>query len=301
MLTNKYRWKGDDRVLNAFRQTARDEFIKGRSITDARQYEARLKLAQEVAVVIRQNLAQAEKIADKEDTWAIRMTKDIELGENDSLKNPKPMPSGKRRKCCSEEETPMPATLFEDHDVGGVSPDDEALDSDNDESDDADEANDEDYHNDVHHIHSRHANDITDAGQGSLTEQTKKRFKSRAALIQAHKQRIIPELREEDLEEMFVRGSGPGGQATNKATNRRSARKMLLEKARAPLLSASSIISDSAGYFQSEQLDQLYNPGLTKGDIKISKKRDQKRQKVKKAKKKQQQRQSESESQASDQ
>ncbi|KPV75726.1 uncharacterized protein RHOBADRAFT_52757 [Rhodotorula graminis WP1] len=29
----------------------------------------------------------------------------------------------------------------------------------------------------------------------------------------------LPELREEDLEESFVRGSGPGGQATNKTSN----------------------------------------------------------------------------------
>ncbi len=29
----------------------------------------------------------------------------------------------------------------------------------------------------------------------------------------------LPELNEEDLEEMFVRGSGPGGQATNKTSN----------------------------------------------------------------------------------
>ncbi|KAG8992232.1 hypothetical protein FRB94_014650 [Tulasnella sp. JGI-2019a] len=288
---------GDDRVLEAFRQKARDEFIKGRVVTDTRQYEERVKLAQEVAVVIRQNLAQAEKVSEKEDTWAIRMTKDIELGSNESLKNPKPMATGsKRRKCCSEEETPMPATLFDDDgqpqsDEDEISDEDDASDL---ESDDSDEC---DYHNDVQHNHSRHTNDLIadTSGHSGLSGQARKRFKSRAELIQAHKQRVIPELHEEDLEEMFVRGSGPGGQATNKtsnnvslihkptgirvtchktrsqATNRRSARKMLLEK-----------------------LDQLYNPGITKEDIKISKKRDQKRQKAKKARKKQQKRAEES-------
>lgn len=109
-------------------------------------------------------------------------------------------------------------TLFGDHDEDEPSRNDEALDSDEDESEDSDE-DEVDYHNDVQHVHSRHANDLTDADLAGLTEQAKKRFKSRAALIQAHKQRIVPELREEDLEERFVRGSGPGGQATNKASD----------------------------------------------------------------------------------
>lgn len=38
-------------------------------------------------------------------------------------------------------------------------------------------------------------------------------------LKKAHKVRQIPELREEDLEESFVRGSGPGGQSVNKTEN----------------------------------------------------------------------------------
>jgi len=38
-----------------------------------------------------------------------------------------------------------------------------------------------------------------------------------------------------------------------------------------------------------EKLDQLYNPGLTKEDIKISKERERKRQRAKKARKKQKQ------------
>ncbi|GAA6056315.1 hypothetical protein JCM3770_000665, partial [Rhodotorula araucariae] len=33
------------------------------------------------------------------------------------------------------------------------------------------------------------------------------------------KRKELPELREEDLDESFVRGSGPGGQATNKTSN----------------------------------------------------------------------------------
>lgn len=113
---------------------------------------------------------------------------------------------------------------------------------------------------------------------------------NKKALFKAHQQRIMPELREEDLEEMFVRGSGPGGQATNKtsnnvslihkptgirvtchqtrsqATNRRLARRMLLEK-----------------------LDQMQNPGLTKADLVKAKKKERERQKAKKQKKKKRQ------------
>jgi protein subunit release factor A len=37
-------------------------------------------------------------------------------------------------------------------------------------------------------------------------------------------------LREEDLEEQFVRGSGPGGQSVNKTSNRKIARSRLKEK-----------------------------------------------------------------------
>ncbi|TFY58580.1 hypothetical protein EVJ58_g6332 [Rhodofomes roseus] len=38
-------------------------------------------------------------------------------------------------------------------------------------------------------------------------------------LKKAAKKRVVPELKEEDLEESFVRGSGPGGQSINKTEN----------------------------------------------------------------------------------
>ncbi|PFH52430.1 hypothetical protein AMATHDRAFT_74222 [Amanita thiersii Skay4041] len=104
-----------------------------------------------------------------------------------------------------------------------------------------------------------------------------------SALKKAHKQRRVPVLREEDLEESFVRG---GGQSINKtennvqllhkptgirvscqetrslALNRRRARKWLLEK-----------------------LDQLENPGLSKNDLERAKQRERERRRRKKAKK----------------
>jgi len=93
-------------------------------------------------------------------------------------------------------------------------------------------------------------------------------------------------VKEEDLEESFVRGSGPGGQAINKTSscvslihrptglrvlaqptrsreeNRKIARKILLDK-----------------------LDQLANPGLSKADMKRDKIRERNRQRAKKRRK----------------
>ncbi|CAE6433330.1 unnamed protein product [Rhizoctonia solani] len=113
------------------------------------------------------------------------------------------------------------------------------------------------------------------------------RYISRGKLMAAHRARMVPELKEEDLEEMFVRGSGPGGQAINKTSssvslihrptgirvqcqatrsreqNRKIARKIMLDK-----------------------LDQLANPGLSKSEVQQEKVRAKKRQRAKKAKKK---------------
>jgi len=98
-------------VLKAFRQKARDEYTHGRSVTDPREFEERVKLAQEVAAVIRHNIVQAEKVPEKEDTWAIRMTQDIELGDNESIKSAKQVgtrgPAGISR-CCSNESVTAP-------------------------------------------------------------------------------------------------------------------------------------------------------------------------------------------------
>ncbi|EKM55923.1 uncharacterized protein PHACADRAFT_93577 [Phanerochaete carnosa HHB-10118-sp] len=105
-------------------------------------------------------------------------------------------------------------------------------------------------------------------------------------LRKAAKERKIPELKEEDIEETFVRGSGPGGQSINKTENnvqlvhkpsgirvtcqetrsltqnRKIARKILLDK-----------------------LDQIYNPGLSKQEMLKAKQQERERRRKKKARK----------------
>lgn len=98
--------------------------------------------------------------------------------------------------------------------------------------------------------------------------------------------RAVPTLDEADLDEAFVRGSGPGGQSINKtrncvqlthrptglrvdcqltrslADNRRIARLWLLRK-----------------------LDEQVNPGLSKASVMAARKKERKRQKMKKKRK----------------
>ncbi|KAG9018920.1 hypothetical protein FRB90_008311 [Tulasnella sp. 427] len=261
---------GDPRMFEAWRQKARGEFVKGRSITDVRQYQERIALANEVAKVLQKNIVQAEQSEDE--VWTLRMTKDTEVGDNMSIKNPKPVEckGSKARRKKAEAEATQRAEREVEPDLR--------------EQDEAAE--------DLSGVYQ--TPDLEPAPSGIEPAVNARRY-NKKALLKAHQNRVMPELREEDLEEMFVRGSGPGGQATNKtsnnvslihkptgirvtchqtrsqATNRRIARKMLLEK-----------------------LDQLQNPGLTKTDVVKAKKKERERQKAKKQRKKKRQQSDES-------
>ncbi|CAE6396939.1 unnamed protein product [Rhizoctonia solani] len=96
---------GDDRVRYAFRDKVRTETISGQQEADPAEYEARVKHAFEVADVLRKNVVQAIKQGDEEDaTWKLRMTPDIELGSNESVKDPYSRPSrGQPRLKCGED------------------------------------------------------------------------------------------------------------------------------------------------------------------------------------------------------
>ncbi|KAF8626261.1 hypothetical protein AX15_004936 [Amanita polypyramis BW_CC] len=108
-----------------------------------------------------------------------------------------------------------------------------------------------------------------------------------SALKKAHKERKVPVLREEDIEESFVRGSGPGGQSINKTENN----VQLLHKPTGIRVSCQETRSLStnrklARRLLLERLDKLENPGLSKSDLGRAKQREQERRRRKKAKKK---------------
>jgi len=94
-------------------------------------------------------------------------------------------------------------------------------------------------------------------------------------------------LREEDLEEKFVRGSGPGGQSVNKTENN----VQLLHKPTGIRVSCHETRSlqqnrKIARKILLERLDERLNPGLSKGQVQQARKRERERQKKKKKRKK---------------
>lgn len=106
-------------------------------------------------------------------------------------------------------------------------------------------------------------------------------------LKKAHKQRVVPELKEGDLEESFVRGSGPGGQSINKTENN----VQLLHKPTGIRVSCQETRSLSqnrklARRWLLDKLDTLYNPGLSKQEVKKALQIERERRQRKKAKKK---------------
>ncbi|KIK97411.1 hypothetical protein PAXRUDRAFT_824951 [Paxillus rubicundulus Ve08.2h10] len=193
---------GDEPIQKAFRMKMRAETLAldGTALGDLGQVEEKIQLAKELATTLRRNVVQARKVekANGEEAWSLRLTKDTEIGDNATIKNPSPVQSGRRARNM--------------HKAG------------------------------------------TTLAEPAVPPETviPRNF---SALKRAHKKRKVPELREEDLKESFVRGSGPGGQSINKtennvqllhkptslrvacqetrslATNRMLARRYLLEKA----------------------------------------------------------------------
>ncbi|KAH8108162.1 hypothetical protein BXZ70DRAFT_43118 [Cristinia sonorae] len=235
----------------AFRSKMRSEIMPSRTMEPS-VFEEKVKLAREIATVLRTNIVQGTKVADSDADGAarfkLRITEHTELGSNDTIKNPPPMQSSRSAR------------------------------------------------------KGRKASPPLDDGTSTIANDNIPRYYSQ--LKKAHQQRKVPELREEDLEESFVRGSGPGGQSINKTENnvqllhkptgirvacqetrslvqnRKLARRRLLEK-------VCSYLQHCLGCLRTGiQLDRLQNPGLSKQELLQAKQNERERRRRKKAKKK---------------
>ncbi|KAJ7470602.1 RF-1 domain-containing protein [Mycena latifolia] len=230
---------GDEPVLRAFRSKIRQDAIAARDTTDPAVYEQHNALAREIAAILRKNFVQAARLDG--DTWRVRITKDTELGSNETIKNPPVIETSRRARKKEKDaqtslETPAPAR---------------------------------------------------DSASKAPT------FYS--TLKKAHKDRVVPEVKEEDLEEMFVRGLGPGGQSVNKTENnvqllhRPTGIRVSCHETRSLALNrriARSRLAEKACFRrQYRTLDKIQNPGLSKGELQQAKQRERERRRLKKAKK----------------
>ncbi|KAI0086639.1 RF-1 domain-containing protein [Irpex rosettiformis] len=236
---------GDALVQNAFKLKMRSEVIPNASVTDPQAFTEKVTLAKEIADVLRRNVVQARK-AENREAWEINITKDTELGDNESIKNPPPMQSGRKRTNTS--------------------------------------------------VDNEHNNEDTSSAPAVSAVP---RYYSQ--LKKAHKDRQVPEIREEDLEESFVRGSGPGGQSINKTENN----VQLLHKPtgiRVTCQQTRSLAENRhiARKILRDKLDKLYNPGLSKQEMQRAKQIERERRRRKKAKKRNKEREDKKSTSADD-
>ncbi|KAH9063715.1 hypothetical protein EDB83DRAFT_799497 [Lactarius deliciosus] len=99
-------FSGDLPVLSAFRQKIRKDALDQRAIKDEDVFRSNLNIGREIAVFLRKNIVQAERLqripgADDMETYKIRITEHTELGDNSTIKDPEnmvEMPRRQRRK-----------------------------------------------------------------------------------------------------------------------------------------------------------------------------------------------------------
>ncbi|KAG0089823.1 hypothetical protein BGZ93_005084 [Podila epicladia] len=81
----KQTFKGDWNTLAAARQRTYTEFDLKRNETDEAKIKEQLELANQVASLLRHNLAQAVQVDDT-DVYSLKLNKDHELGDNETLR-----------------------------------------------------------------------------------------------------------------------------------------------------------------------------------------------------------------------
>ncbi|KAL5533034.1 hypothetical protein ACEPAF_4810 [Sanghuangporus sanghuang] len=382
-------FQGDDRLLNAFQDKLRKDFKECRSaIDDPEEYAARIQLGREIADVLRKNVVQAVKVdpsgssssplAYSKDwektsptarneglggTWRLRLTKDTELGSNESIKSSQ---STKRQTkegghgCCqsplsssasastSDPFSPSQSTTeSEEKYFSPVKPKTDEVAwieslrfQSKSEPEDISpmtlasrfktepfEARKADPPKCVHspfrsnHVHNAYnprsfppprseseselksllksldvfgprsenadGDASSDTGVNSQKIDQKSRNINFSTLKRLSQERVKPELKEEDIEESFVRGSGPGGQSINKTSNN----VQLLHKPTGIRVTCQETRSLQTNRTIArkkllERLDRIANPGLSKEEMKRAKQveRERRRKKAKRKK-----------------
>ncbi|KAF9215848.1 hypothetical protein CPC16_002478 [Podila verticillata] len=81
----KQTFKGDWNTLAAARQRTYTEFDLKRNETDEIKIKEQLELANQVASLLRHNLAQAVQVDDT-DVYSLKLNEDHELGDNETLR-----------------------------------------------------------------------------------------------------------------------------------------------------------------------------------------------------------------------
>ncbi|KAI8594295.1 hypothetical protein EDD21DRAFT_393820 [Dissophora ornata] len=79
-------FKGDWNTLAAARQKTYTEFDSKRNETDEIKIKEQLELAEQVASLLRHNLAQAVRIDGSKDVYSLKLNQDHELGDNETLR-----------------------------------------------------------------------------------------------------------------------------------------------------------------------------------------------------------------------
>ncbi|KAH7107366.1 RF-1 domain-containing protein [Auriculariales sp. MPI-PUGE-AT-0066] len=280
--TARSTFRGDPVVRREFMRKSRVEYMPTLA-DDPLDFAAKLAFAREVEHVLRTNIVQATRTSAP-NTFKLHFTPDTELGDNAATKTAPPPDPNRPRMSCKDA-----AVEYAKQGWGGISK--PHLSSSKSRS----------------FCTSVRAAKHKDVAKTPLISNFKSKSKSDepepepelsqpngasgvprnlSQLKKAALTRVIPELREEDLREAFVRGGGPGGQSINKTRNN----VQLLHiptRIRVDCQLTRSLEDNRriARIWLRRKLDEQINPGLAKSDVTSARKKERKRQKDKKRRK----------------